>query len=252
MEEVDIEQESGVCTIWLNRPVVRNALSRSLRKEIVSAVREAEADDGVSCVVIRGRGRSFCSGQDLHETRDMASVEADGWIADFDELFSAVRLLNKPSLAAIEGYAAGAGLQLALVCDVRIATETARFGMPELNVGIPCVTGTGLLLPIVGQGRTNAIVFGGGFISGVLAESWGLVSAAVSEAGFEEALAKWSSHMAKLPATAVRLTKGWIRELTQEIYDLTIRKGAELHTDAFSTTEPRENMGRFLDERRGD
>src|SRR2546422_103917 len=121
-----------------------------MRQELASAFEALDVDSAVTAVVLTGAGdRAFAAGQDLNEASDFRPESIEDWIDSFNHLYSAIQVFNKASVAAINGYALGAAFQLALLCDIRIASEKARFGMPEIDDGIPCITGTWTLYEVI-------------------------------------------------------------------------------------------------------
>jgi enoyl-CoA hydratase/carnithine racemase len=155
--------EDGVAQVVLNRPRVHNAMDSAMHREISTLIREAEYDDAVRAIVIRGEGASFSSGSDLKEIRLLVGDEEQRYVELDFETKNTVQTSTKPTIALIHGYCLGGGLELALACDIRVAADTAVFGMPEVSLGslpgsgglqrLPEVVGTGVALDWVLTGR---------------------------------------------------------------------------------------------------
>ncbi|MER5363515.1 enoyl-CoA hydratase/isomerase family protein, partial [Streptomyces sp. NPDC002785] len=162
-----------VAEVTLNRPDKLNAWTGGMRSQLVAALDSLGADERCRAVVLTGAGRAFCAGQDLAETAaidpdDHAAAEA--WIDDFGRLFRAVRSLDKPVVAAVNGVAAGSGFQFALLADFRIGHATVRMGQPEVLSGIPSITGIWAMRGILGRAKTTEFALGGRLVDGAEAE----------------------------------------------------------------------------------
>ena len=157
-DELAIEINGSSATLTLNRPQVMNAFDRAQRLRLDAALRSLDEDGDVRVLVITGGGRAFCAGQDQHESAAMDAAASAQRIDDYMSLYRTVRALRKPMIAWVNGVAAGAGLQIALMCDLRIASTAARIGMTELKVGSVAVTGSFLLNALVGEAVMRRMV----------------------------------------------------------------------------------------------
>ena len=156
------EQTENVVVITLNRPRVLNALNRALKGELGDALTRIKDDPEIRAVILTGAGdQAFSAGQDLTETKDMSGPEAEEWVREYELLYDRVRMLDVPVIAAVNGWAMGAGCQLALLADIRISSENARYGMPEIRDGIPAVFGLELLWNTIGMSRGLYLVLSG-------------------------------------------------------------------------------------------
>lgn len=181
----------GVLVLTLNRPERRNALSKPLLEDLQAAIAEAELDSQVRCLVITGTGdRAFCAGADISEQTGFNQDDAYAHMRWGQEIFSRIANLNKPSIAAVNGFALGGGLELALACDFRIASETAELGSPEVNLGnLPGWGGTQRLRCLVGDSHAKLIAMTGRRFSAADSLQMGLVnSVAAPEKLMEEAI----------------------------------------------------------------
>src|SRR5205809_2193035 len=182
MAEVETSREGAVLTITLSRPDVLNAFNAALHKGLAAALAEA-ADPDVRAVVVTGAGRGFCVGQDLTEFREGAEDVADRLRSLYHPNVLAIRALEKPVIAAVNGAAAGAGLSLACACDLRVAADSASFVPAFINVGlVPDSGGTYFVTRILGPARAFEWLTSGRKLSAAEAHAWGLVSEVVEAA----------------------------------------------------------------------
>jgi enoyl-CoA hydratase len=224
-----------------------NVLNRALITELGDKLEAVAGDDGLRAVVLTGAGnRAFIGGADI---RDMAALDEKG-ARDFITLLhracAAVRRLPVPVIARISGYALGAGLEVAAACDLRIAEEGARFGMPEVKVGIPSVIEAALLPSLIGWGRTRRLLFTGETIDATEAESWGLIDWTVPSFGLDSVVEKVLSAILACGPNAIRLQKALIREWEELPLSQAIERGITRFADAYATDEPKRMMQVFL------
>src|SRR5262245_19005569 len=179
MAEVETSRDGGVLTITLNRPDVLNAFNASMHEALGAALGEAE-DASVRAVVLTGAGRGFCVGQDLTEFRDAAGDIGSRLRDNYHPTILAIRALEKPVIAAVNGAAAGAGLSFACACDIRIASDAASFVPAFINVGlVPDSGGTYFVVELLGYARAFEWMTSGRKLSAAEAHEWGLVSEVV-------------------------------------------------------------------------
>jgi enoyl-CoA hydratase len=176
-----IERNAGVATLTLNRPEAMNALSRALRREIAQAFRTLSTDDGIGVVIVTGSGRAFSAGVDLKEIGGEAGDDSPGTLLEDQDLVAAMRAYPLPIIGAVNGYAITGGFELALACDVLVASTTARFADTHARVGIVPGWGLSQLLPRrIGTSRAKELSFTGNFLDAERALSWGLVNRVVA------------------------------------------------------------------------
>src|SRR5215510_15328894 len=174
-EHIVRERTDNVVLITLNRPLVLNALNRALKRELADALARIKGDEGVRAVVITGAGdQAFSAGQDLTEAKEMTGPEAEEWVREYELLYDQLRMLDVPVIAAVNGWAMGAGCQLALLADIRLSSENARYGMPEIRDGIPAVFGLELLWNTLGMSRGLYLVLSGDSLDARQAQEAGL------------------------------------------------------------------------------
>ena len=245
------EKREGIATITINRPKV-NALNGQAIQEISARLDDAEQDEEVKVVVITGAGdRAFCAGLDLNAVRDMHSIEAMNFTVFGQRLTKKIEELRKPVIAAINGYALGGGLELAMSCDLRIASENAKLGQTELNVGlIPGWGGTQRLPRLVGRGIAKELIFTGKMIDAKTAKQLGLLSAVVPPDKLKSAVKDLANELMTKPPVGVQMTK----QLINNSIEMDLTKGLLQEAEAFgvivSTEDFNEGVAAFLEKRK--
>jgi enoyl-CoA hydratase/carnithine racemase len=199
--------------------------------------------------VITGAGKAFSAGQDLNETAHLDLDQVRGWCTALRDLYQSVRDLSKPAVAALNGIAAGAGMQIGLCCDVRVTHPGARIGQPEVRTGLASIVGTYFMSLYIGHGPNRELSLSGGLVSGERAYAIGLVDHLVPEG---EVLAKAiaiAEELMQVPPVAMRLTKERLRALTQPGFDDATAAAVRYSLEAYATGEPQRIMEGFLAER---
>lgn len=251
-ETIDVRTQDGILQVTLDRPKVRNALNAAMRREIAAALAPVNADPTIRAVVITGAGdHAFCAGQDLGEAMEFDPSRASEWVAALSAFYASLRNLDKPCVAAVNGVAAGAGIQIALLCDIRVGHAGTRMGQPEINVGLASVLGAHLLDRAVGHARVVEMALTGRLMDGEECLALGLLNHLVGENAVVTKAFEIAHELAAKPATAMKLTKRFFREATQADLDATFERAARLQLEAYASGEPQSVMGRFLDKRRG-
>src|ERR687887_1427979 len=199
MAEVETKRDGGVLTITLNRPDVLNAFTAEMHRQLVGAFKDARAPE-VRAVVLTGAGRGFCVGQDLNEFKEAARDIAGRLRGHYHPTVLAIRELEKPVLAAVNGPAAGAGLSLACACDLRIAADDASFVPAFINIGlIPDSGGTYFVRRLLGTARAFELFGTGRRLTAAEAHAWGLVSEVVEAGSLQARAAELAAELAALP-----------------------------------------------------
>jgi enoyl-CoA hydratase/carnithine racemase len=241
----------GVLEVVINRPERMNALSAKVKSGLTEVFSAANDDHGIASIILRGAGdRAFAAGQDLAEAKDFSPDVISSWIDSFHELYSSVLHCEKPTIAAVNGYAVGAGFQLAMLCDLRIAGDSARFGMPEVDDAIPCITGTWTLYDTLGHSRTADLVLTGRMIDAEEARSWGIVREVVDHAVLPSRAVELATALAQKPAIALRLNKARLRWLLERERESAEAFARTAHREAYETGLPQQKMADFLARRR--
>jgi enoyl-CoA hydratase len=248
-EVVIVERDEPIATVVLNRPKQLNALSTQLMSELVQALAGLDADDAVRVILVAGNERAFAAGADINELRAWAAGEAEQ--GESLDAWDRIRAVRKPLVAAVSGYCLGGGCELALVCDLIVAAESARFGQPEINLGVmPGAGGTQRLTRAVGKALAMDLILTGRMLSAREALAYGLVARVVpDETWLEDAKDVGREIAAKAPIAA-RLAV----EAIDAAFETTLGDGVELERRAFAearaTEDAREGLTAFLEKRR--
>ncbi len=247
-ENLLVERDDAVQLIRFNRPKQLNALNTSLMEELVAALDEAGADTEVRAVVLTGNERAFAAGADIKEMAGASAVEM--LLRDQFARWDRIRRFPKPLIAAVSGYAFGGGCELAMTCDMIVASESARFGQPEINIGVmPGAGGTQRLTRALGKARSMEMVLTGEPISAREAHALGLVNRVVPVEVYLEEAMKLAILVASKPPVAVRLAK----ESVLRAFDTTIETGLEYERRSFyllfASEDQREGMAAFVEKR---
>jgi 2-(1,2-epoxy-1,2-dihydrophenyl)acetyl-CoA isomerase len=251
MAEVETNRDGAVMTITFNRPDVLNAFNKALHEGLLAALKEAR-DPEVRAVVVTGAGRGFCVGQDLTEFRE---VTESGDIADrlrgsYHPNVHAVRALEKPVIAAVNGPAAGAGLSFACACDIRIASDAATFVPAFINIGlIPDAGGSFFIARLLGPARAFEWMTSGRRLSPQEALDWGLVSEVVEAASFSDRAAELASTLAAMPTRGIGMTKRLFDAASKNTLDEQLELEAQLQSAATKTEDFAEGVTAFLEKR---
>lgn len=244
-----LERDSVIATIFLNRPKQLNALSLVLMDELVAVLNVLEADDVVHAVVLTGNEKTFAAGADIGDMAEATPVTM--FERDQFSKWDRIRRFKKPLIAAVSGFALGGGCELAMLCDMIIASETAQFGQPEIKIGVmPGAGGTQRLTRAVGKARAMEMVLTGRPINAQEALAVGLVNRVVPvELYFAEAQ-KLAREIAAMPPVAVRLAK----EAVLKCFDSFLQDGLEFERKnfylLFSTEDQKEGMAAFVEKRK--
>ena len=246
-----IETTDGITTLTINRPQVLNALNSDVVRELECALFELDLDAAVRAVVLTGAGeKAFVAGADIKEMSAMSAFEAHDFARRGQCLMLLVNRMRKPVIAAVNGFALGGGLELALACDFIYASEKARFGFPEVGLGvIPGFGGTQNLARLIGPNRANELVFSGRIITAEKAHAWGIVNELFApEELLPKALAT-AREIAAKGALGVAYAKDAIASGLDMAKEDGFRYEASLFGVLFATGDQREGMGAFLEKR---
>jgi 2-(1,2-epoxy-1,2-dihydrophenyl)acetyl-CoA isomerase len=250
MAEVETSRDGGVLTITLNRPEVLNAFNASMHEALGAALGEAE-DASVRAVVLTGAGRGFCVGQDLTEFREAAGDIGSRLRDNYHPNILAIRALEKPVIAAVNGAAAGAGLSFACACDIRLASDAASFVPAFINVGlVPDSGGTYFLVELLGYARAFEWMTSGRKLSAAEAHEWGVVSEVVDGDGLVDRAGELAAHYAAMPTRGVGMTKRLFSDAARNRLEDQLELEAELQTAATQTNDFREGVAAFLEKRK--
>ena len=249
MAEVETSRDGGVLTITLNRPDVLNAFNAAMHRGVQAAFKEAR-DDEVRAVVVTGAGRGFCVGQDLTEFRESAGDIGSRLRASYHPTIFGLRGLEKPVVAAVNGAAAGAGLSLALACDLRLAADSATFVPAFISIGlIPDSGCTYFATRLLGYARALEWLGTGRRLTAAEAHAWGLVSEVVEADALPARAAALAAELAALPTRGIALTKRLLDHAQTATLQEQLEREAQLQTVATQTEDFREGVAAFLEKR---
>lgn len=246
------EVSEGIATITINRPKALNALNSDVMAELNDASLKCKTDEAVKVVIITGAGeKSFVAGADISQMAELRPQQAMDFMEAGIETFRSFEVLPKPVIAAINGFALGGGVELAMSCDIRLASENARFGQPEILIGlIPGWGGTQRLARLVGMGRAKELIMAGGQIDAKRAYEIGLVNQVYPLDQLIPEARKLAKKMEGLPGFALKMAKHAINFG----YDLSLDNAMRLETQCcsqcFSTDDQKEGMKAFLEKRK--
>lgn len=247
-ETILVDREGRVGRITLNRPKALNALNTTVMREVCAALGAMEADEAIGAIVITGSEKAFAAGADIKEMQpfDYASAYAADLFADWD----AMNRIRKPIIAAVAGYALGGGCELAMMCDFIIAADTAKFGQPEITLGvIPGMGGTQRLTRIVGKAKAMDLCLTGRMMDAVEAERCGLAARVVPAADLMAETMKAAAKIASLSLPATRMAK----EAVNRAYETTLAEGLRferrLFHSMFALDDQTEGMTAFVEKR---
>jgi 2-(1,2-epoxy-1,2-dihydrophenyl)acetyl-CoA isomerase len=249
MAEVETSRDGAVLTITLNRPDVLNAFNTDMHRALAGALKDAR-DPEVRAVVLTGAGRGFCVGQDLTEFREAPGDIGSRLRDNYHPNIRAIRALEKPVLAAVNGAAAGAGMSIACACDLRIAAESASFIPAFINIGlIPDSGGSYFVTRILGPARAFEWLASGKKLTAAEAHAWGLVSEVVETDALTARAAEVAAQLAELPTRGVGMTKRLLDHAVDATLEEQLEREAQLQTAATQTEDFREGVAAFLEKR---
>jgi enoyl-CoA hydratase len=240
-----------VAYVTANNPAKRNAIGMPGKRAIAAAFGKLSADENLRAVILTGAGdKSFIAGADLAEMKDLTMEEAEEEHTLTHYACDAIRRCPVPVIARINGYCFGAGMELAASCDMRAAADHAKFGMPEVRVGIPSGMEAALLPSLVGWGRAAELVLTGDIFEAREAYQFGFVQKLVPAAELDAAVEKWIESILVSGPRAVRLQKKLMRDWERLSLDDAIKAGIRACVEARTTDEPKRMMQAFLDRKR--
>ncbi|MEA4826991.1 MAG: enoyl-CoA hydratase-related protein [Clostridium sp.] len=250
LENIKVNIEGVVAIVTMNRPKALNALNNQTLDELNAIIDSISADEEILGVIITGEGKAFVAGADIAQMRPYKAEEGRNYAEYAQNTFNKIEALGKPVIAAVNGYALGGGCELSMSCDIRIASEKAIFGQPEVNLGvIPCFGGTQRLPRLIGSGRAKELIFTGRMVKADEALSIGLVNKVVpADELLNEAKSMMDGIMVKAPM-AVKYSKIAINRGM----DLDLNNALELEKDlaalTFASEDKDEGMAAFLEKR---
>jgi len=244
--------EDGVATITFNRPKALNAMNSETMRELMDSANRCKSDDSIKAVILTGIGdKAFVAGADISEVKDLRPREALVFMELGQETLRSLETMPKPSIAAINGFSLGGGTEISMACDIRFASDAARFGQPEILIGlIPGWGGTQRLSRLIGLGRAKELIMGGAQIDAKRAYEIGLVNQVYPVEHLMEATKKFAKRLAGMPSFALKMAKHAMNFGYDLPLDNANRFEMECCAQCFSTNDQKEGMGAFLEKRK--
>lgn len=252
MSLITTEKKEKVTVITFNRPDKFNSFNREMALELHAALDEAENDKNCRCIVLTGNGKAFCAGQDLAEAIDPNGPGIKRIVDEhYNPIVMRIRKIEKPIVAAVNGVAAGAGANIALACDIVVATASASFIQAFSKIGlIPDTGGTFFLPRLIGWQRAAALMMTGDKVGAPEAVQMGMIYKAFDDATFINDYLKLASNLADMPTKGLGLTKRLLNDSFYNTYDKQLQMESFIQTEAASTYDYNEGVKAFLEKRK--
>ena len=249
---IDFERADAVATITINRPEALNALTTAILDRLLARIHENATDNDIRAIILTGAGeRAFAAGADIAEMREMTPSQALAFAKLGQAVCHALESAPQPVIAVMNGYALGGGCELALACDIRICSENAVFGQPEVTLGIPPGWGgTQRLARLVGPGVAKEMIYTGQRLTAQEAFTIGLVNGVYPLQHLKERARELAARIAANAPLAVRFSKVAINRAFEEPLAVSLAEEAQLFSEAFKTDDQREGMSAFLERRK--
>jgi enoyl-CoA hydratase len=246
------EKNQEIATITLNRPEALNAFSKEVIEEILQALEDVKSDENIRVILLTGAGeKAFSAGADIKAMKGMNALKARELSLMGEKLCNALENLEKPVIAAINGYALGGGLEVAMACDIRIASENARMGQTEINIGlIPGWGGTQRLPRLIGKTKAKELIFTGKIIDAKTAEQLGIVNMVVPSDKFKETVQQFALELASKAPVALKVAKALINKGSEISLDAAIALEREGFGVVASTEDLQEGVSAFIEKRK--
>jgi enoyl-CoA hydratase len=247
-EAIVVEIRGRVGLIRLNRPQALNALDATIRTELLAAAEAFDADPAIGCILMTGSDKAFAAGADIKEMADQSYI--DVFIADYAAAYERLTRLRKPIVAAVAGFALGGGCELAMMCDIVIAADSAKFGQPEIKLGvIPGMGGTQRLTRVVGKAKAMDLILTGRMMDAAEAERSGLVARVVPAASLLEEAMKVAETIAAMSLPAVLSAKEAVNRSFETSLAEGLRFERRIFHALFATEDQKEGMAAFVAKR---
>jgi len=251
LNNVLVEIKEAVAIVKMNRPAAMNALNTETLTELEKCMHTLGEDAGVKVIVITGEGKAFVAGADIAEMKDMTPEQARKFSEFGQRVFAGIENLQKPVIAAVNGYALGGGCELALACDFRIASEKAKLGQPEVNLGVtPGFAATQRLPRLIGTGLAKEMLFTADTIDAQTALSYGLVNKVVPVDELMSTVMDIAKKIASKGPTAIKLIKDVVNRGMQTDLATACQYEAEAFAKCFDVGEGQEGMAAFIEKRK--
>jgi len=252
MSSILIHTENGVAYITLNRPEKYNSFNREMALALQSALKDCAANNDVRCIYLTGAGKGFCSGQDLGEVPDATQIDFEKFVSEhYNPIILAIRNLDKPVVAAVNGVAAGAGANVALACDIVLAAESACFIQAFSKIGlIPDSGGTFFLPRLIGLQRAAALMMTADKVSAADAVQMGMIYKCFADANFEKESKNIAMHLAQMPTKGIALTKKLLNQSFSNSLNHQLHYEMQLQVEAGNSYDFKEGVNAFMQKRK--
>ena len=250
MSEILTEHENSILTVTLNRPEKRNALNDNLINSLKDVLREADKNDELRVIVIKGAGRDFCSGADLAALQKIAESDVMENLADAEnlmELFALIRKIKIPVISAVHGRALAGGCGLATACDIVLAARSARFGYPEVKIGFVPAMVMAILRRNLSEKKSFELITQGFEFSSKEAENFGLINRVFDDGDFDEQVKNYISVYQNVSRSAVVLSKKLLYQMDGMTFETALETGAEVNAIARLTQDCQRGIAKFLE-----
>lgn len=248
---VSLEKNNGVGIIKISNPATLNALNSKILSELDQMADIVNSDDEISVVIITGEGRGFVAGADISEMVNLNSKEGEAFSKYGSDVFRKIEMMEKPTIAAVNGFALGGGCELAMACDIRIASDAAKFGQPEVGLGIlPGFSGTVRMTKLIGVSKAKELIFTGKVIDAQQALSCGLVNQVVPAADLMSVALEMAATISAKALIAVKYAKESIAYSLDHNMEDAIAFEQSLFGKCFDTSDQKEGMEAFLSKRK--
>ncbi len=246
------EKNEGIATITLNRPEAMNAFSKEVTEEFLQAMKDAETDENIRVIVLTGSGeKAFSAGADIKAMKGMNALKARELSLMGEKICSTIENSQKPVIAALNGYALGGGLEVAMACDLRIASETSRMGQTEVNIGlIPGWGGTQRLTRLIGATKAKEMIYTGKMIDAKTAEQLGLINIVTAPERLKETVRQFALDLALKAPIALRVAKALVNKGSEISLDAAIALEREGFGVVASTEDLQEGVSAFTEKRK--
>ena len=250
-ETISVERRENVAILTINRPDKLNALNSKVHLEGVEILEELKNDETARVIVIRGAGeKAFVAGADISEFADATPIAQRG-VMNSRSLFTVLDTFPKPIIAMINGFCLGGGNELAMACDIRIASDKSRFGQPEINLGIiPGGGGTQRLTNLIGESKAMELILTGDMVDAATAFNYGLVNYVYSSEELESKTLELANKIAEKSPIALQMAKEAVKFASRSNMDEGLRREIDLFAICFSTEDKKEGVAAFLEKRK--
>ena len=251
MKHIIVEKKNRIGIVTVNRPNELNSMNSETRRELATAFEELDMDDEINVSILTGSpGKAFIAGADIKEFSKMEIEDRKAMKKDW-RVTDVISNSNKPIIAMINGFCLGGGLEIAMACDIRIASSNSKLGQPEINIGIiPGAGGTQRLTRLIGEGRSMELILTGNMISAEKAKDWGLVNMVTNEENLEEATMEFASQIANKSSFAINRAKKSIGLVANNSLKEGLKKEQELFVECFNSNDGKEGIKAFIEKRK--